>query len=437
MKGFSPGNSANEKATLSPEEADELFDTVYAADKSQLEETLQFIQSCDTQISTINNILAARVADPAKEPCFLDSAELDPFLSSTNFKRCPAIDPAYEQEDIFRLTYGPPLTSDGQYVLTSDGLYYDSQKGGLDPIYLAISGVIPPGEKWKYNFDPNLGGKGQAVSIKSLNKFTDNVFDAELVDDSLGMDHYYQEDHFLAMIMQQRDKQVYDLSSDLQNFITTYGEGTSIVNNQRQLIISEIANHNSRINRRKKQIEVAVKVPQIYGDASGPIFAAGDIPINNFSFLEEYNLEVDLEKQKALVFSEGEVDGMVLPIKPLFVRSSAKPPSIGFTHLNVPTIGKGRIIYTPSGSGTAASGTVLSLTDQIVTQDLFAIYNFLDTKTVAPSSTNYFTTNCATHDKYNNAQLVAAGNRGVFVSGLGIPRLDGIVKNKSSDPKYY
>jgi len=435
LKGFAPGSSASQKATLPPEEADELFDTVYAADKSQLEETLLFIQSCDTQITSINNILAARVADPGKEPCFLDSAELDPFLSSTNFTRCPAIDPAYDAgEDIFRLTYGPPLSTDGQYVLTSDGLYYDSQKGGLDPIFLAISGVIPPGERWKYDFDPNLGGKGTAISIKSLNKFTDNIFDPERVDDSLGMEHYYGEDHFLAMIMQQRDKQVYDLSSDLQNFITTYGESTSIVNNQRQLIISEIANHNSKINRRKKQIEVAVKAPQIYGDTSGPIFLAGHIPINDFSFLEEYNLEVDLEKQKALIFSEGEVDGMVLPIKPLFVRSSAKPPSIGFNHLNVPTIGKGSIIYTPSGDASGASGTILSLTDQIVSEDLFAIYNFLDTKNVAPSSINYFTTNCATTDKYNNAQLAAAGNRAVFVSGLGIPYLEGIVKNKESDP---
>ena len=35
---------------------------------------------------------------------------------------------------------------------------------------------------------------------------------------------------------------------------------------------------------------------------------------------------------------------------------------------------------------------------------------------------------------YNNAQLVAASNRNVFVSGLAIPYFEGIVKNKSTDP---
>jgi hypothetical protein len=433
MQSFQSGNSADQKAALPPAEAEELFNTVYGADKTKLEETGAFIARCDNQIRSINTILAARVANPSLEPCFLDTSELNPFLENTTFIRCPIIDPgldAGDVEDVFRLTYGPPLTVGGQYVLTSDGLYYDSQAGGLDPIFLAISGIIPPGDKWTYDYDPNLGGKGDSISIKSLNKFTENIFDPALVDDSLGMQFYYDADHFLSVIKQQRDKHVYDLSSDLQSYLGTYGEDSSIVNNQRQLIISEIANHNSKLNRRKKQIEVALKAPQIYGDASGPLFPPGEVPINDFSFLEEYNLEVDLEKQKALIFAEGEVDGMVLPIKPTFVKSPPKPPSLNYYHLNVPTIGKGSIIYTPSGT---ASGTVLSLTDQIVNEDLFAIYNFLDTDVLLPSSTEYQTTNCATEDMYNNAQLVSTSPQNVFFSGLAIPYFEGIVKNKSSD----
>jgi len=435
MKSFQGGNSANQKATLTPEQADELFNTVYSADKTKLEETGNFIVKCNEQLDKINTILAARVADPSLEPCLLNTSEFDPFLDGTTFTRCSPIDPGLEGvedlgDDIFRLTYGPPLTVGGQYVLTSDGLYYDSQTGGLDPIFLAISGIIPPGNKWTYDYDPNLGGKGDSISIQSLNKFTENIFDPELIDDSLGLQLYYDADHFLSVIKQQRDKHIYDLSADLQSYLGTYGEDSSVVNNQRQLIISEIANHNSKLNRRKKQIEVALKAPQIYGDASGPLFPPGEIPINDFSFLEEYNLEVDLEKQKALIFAEGEVTGMVLPIKPMFVKSPPRPPSLNYYHLNVPTIGKGSIIYTPSGT---ASGTVLSLTDQIVNEDLFAIYNFLDTNVLLPSSTEYQTTNCATEDMYNNAQLVSTSPQNVFFSGLAIPYFEGIVKNKPTD----
>jgi|15BtaG_2_1085339.scaffolds.fasta_scaffold05839_2 hypothetical protein len=436
LQSFQSGNSADEKATLSPQEADELFNTVYAGDKAQLESASNFIKKCDIKISEINTILEERSNDPSLEPCLLNSSELDPYLSNTNFTRCSPLDPAMADdamgvgEEVFRLTYGPPISVAGQYVLTSDGLYYDSQSGGLDPIYLAISGIIPVGDKWKYDFDPNLGGKGQAISIKSLSKFTDNIFDPERIDDSKGLQLYYDEDHFLSVLQQQRNKLVYDLSSDLQAYIDEFSEDSSIVTNQRNLIISEIANHNNKINRRKKQIEVAVKAPQIYGDSVGPKFPPGKIPINDFSYLADYNLDVDLEKQNALIFNQADVVGIVLPINAKFAKTSAKPTSLSFEHLSIPTVGKGSILYSPSST---QAGTVLSLNDQITSDSLFAIYNFLETDLELPSSTNFQVTNCATEDMYNNAQLVATSKRSVFVSGLGIPYFEGIVKNKYPD----
>jgi len=433
LQSFQSGTSADEKATLSPEQADELFDTVYAGDKSKLESASQFISKCNDKISEINNILKARAGDPSLEPKLLNSRELDPFLDKTNFVRVSMQDPEVgrEQEEVFRLTYGPPISTAGQYVLTSDGLYYDSQTGGLDPVFLAISGIVPVGDKWTYDYDPNLGGKGQAVSIKSLNQFTDNMFDPNRIDDSRGLQVYYDEDHFLAVLKQQRDKHVYDLSGDLASFIDEFGEGSSIVKNQRNLIISDIANHNSKISRRKKQIEVAVKVPQVYGEEGQPRFAPGKIPINDFSYLSDYNLEVDFEKQHSLIFNQADVDGIVLPINAKFARVSSKPPSLTFDQLRVPTVGKGSILYSPSSTN---AGTVLSLNDQIVYKDLISIYNFLETKIELPSSLSFNLTNCATEDMYNNAQLVGASKRSVFVSGLGIPYLEGIVQNKSTDP---
>ena len=433
LQSYQSGNSSTQRASLSQQEIDEAFETMYAGDKARLEKAGSFIKQADQKIKDIDTILLARAKDPSLEPKFLDSGELDPFLSATNFDRVAQDDPGLEEDDpVFRLTYGPPITTEGSYVLTNDGLYYDSYEGGLDPVYLAISGMVPVGDAWKYDYDPNLGGKGQAISIDSLNKFTDNIFDPNRIDDSAGLQHYYNQDHFLAVIKQQRDKHVYDLSSDLRGFIDEYGEGTAIVTNQRNLIMSEIANHNSKINRRKKQIEVAVKAGQVYGDLNGPEFGPGEIPINDFSFLEKYNLSVDLEKQKALVFKQADVDGIVLPLDTKFVRPARpKAASISFDQLAIPTVGKGSILYSPSGS---TSGTVLSLTDQIVYDDLFAIYNFLDTGLELPSSTNFNVTNCATDNMYNNAQLLGTNRQSVFFSGIAIPYLEGITKNKSTDP---
>jgi len=432
LQSFQSGNSADQKATLPTAEADALFDSMYAGDKARLETAGDFMSKCDDKIKEINDLLKARAADPSLEPKLLDSRELDPFLDKTTFSRSPLADPEVGQEDqeIFRLTYGPPKSSDGQYVLTSDGLYYDSQSGGLNPVFLAISGIVPIGDQWKYDYDPNLGGKGQAVSIKSLNKFTDNIFDPNIIDDSRGLQAYYDEDHFLSVLKQQRNKLTYDLSADLQVFIDG-GEAISVIQNQRQLIITEIANHNNKINRRKKQIEVAVKAPQIYGDLEGPMFAPGEVPINDFSYLADFNLSVDFEKQNSLIFKQADVVGIVLPIEAKFSRINASPPSISIDHLNIPTVGKGSIIYSPSSTN---SGTVLSLTDQIVSKDLFAIYNFLETTLELPSSIDFPVTNCATDNMYNNAQLVGASKRTLFLSGLSIPYFEGIVKNKSSDP---
>ena len=405
-------------------------EAAYAPLRIEMNTLVDFIEKCDKQIKVIDQILLDRENDPSLEPCFPAGAEFDPFFSGTLFKRCTPEDPGLT-EDVFRLTYGPPVTSKGQYILTSDGLYYDSQSGGLDPIYLAISGIIPPGEAWKYNFDPNLGGKGDAVSIQSLNKFTDNIFDPTLIDDSKSLQEHYNEDHFLAVLNQQRDKHIFDLSSNLDELIDVYTEDSSIVKNQRQLIISEIANHNSKINKRKKQIEIAIKIPKIYGNVDTPLFGLGQIPINDFSYLEEYNLIVDLEKQKALVFAQSEVTGIVLPLNPKYVTSSQKPDSLEYTHLYVPNIGKGSILYTPSSLN---AGAVLSLNDQIHTDNLFAIYNFLDSNIALPSSTSYITANCATHNRYNDGQLVAPNKNDIFPSGLAIPYFEGIVKNKEHFP---
>lgn len=424
MSAKDPGYAAR---TVSPEERRAAVENKYAAGIAAANTAKDFVNRVDAFEARINSIIKARRDDPSLEPVFKDDSEFG--LSGLNTSA--SIDPGLSEEDTFRLTFGPPQTVTGQYILTKDGLYYDSQTGGLDPIITSISGIVPVGERWKYNYDPNLGGKGDKIDIDSLNKFADNIFDPKIVDDSIGLTVYYDQDHFLQVIKQQRDKLVFDLSGDLQVFIEQHGEDSSIVLNQKQLIISEIANHNDKLNRRKKQIEVAVKAPQIYGGETQPIFPPGEVPINDFSFLADYNLQVDLEKQRALVFEQAEVNGIVLPLNPKFVRSTPKPRSLSYEHLNVPTIGRGSIIYSPSSTD-QTNATVLSLTDNIVTDKLFAIYNFLDTNLELPSSTNFTSTNCATDDNYNNAQLVGTSRQTIFASGLAIPYLGGITKNKGT-----
>lgn len=405
-------------------EAEELFQ----ASKAQLEEAQDFIEAADQVLAVVNSTLAERAADPSLEPIFSDSPEFDEFLDGTDFQRGATVDPGLYDDQTFRLTYGPPLSTKGQYILTSDGLYYDSQSGGLDPVNLAISGVVPAGDAWKYDYAPNLGGRGDSISLKEINKFTDNIFDPDLIDDSVGLQSYYDADSTLQMLIQQRDKKVYDMSGILADYQLSYGEESSITKNYRESIISTSIRMTDTVNKRKKQIEVAVKVPQIYGDGE-VVFGPGEIPVNNFSVLKEYNVSVDLEKQKKLAFSQADVGDIVLPLEAVYVKPSAQPDSISYTHLSVPKVGIDSIVYESD-----TSAPVLSLTDGVSTDGLVAIYNFLETKTVTPSSTEFFVTNSFGDNQYNNAQLNSTNASSVFPKGLGIPYLDGIVRNKEAVP---
>lgn len=429
MKKFEKGVSS---AYVSPNRRNPNPEAQYAGQIAQLDYATRFIQQCDTLIDTINNIILERQQNPELEPQISDCREFDQYLSGTTFCRVTPQDPGLveEADPIFRLTYGPPVSIKGQYILTVDGLYYDSREGGIDAAIASISGVVPVGDLWKYEYDPNLGGKGQSISLKNLNSYTDNIFDINLIDDSRGLQEYYNKDGFLTTLKQNRDKQIFDLSSNLQTFIDN-NEGTSVIQNQRNLMISEIENHNLKINRRKKQIEAAVKIPQIYGGKTFPIFKPGEVPINDFSYLADYNLFVDIEKQKALTFKQGDVIGIILPINPKYAKPSFKNESLSYEHLRIPNVGVGSIIYQ---SQAASGGTVLSLTDEIVTDGLFAIYNFLQTTTELPSSFNFNLNNGVSINLENNAQLVAPSRKSVFFSGIAIPYLEGIVKNKSSDP---
>ncbi len=436
IKDFEGGNSAFQKnnSGLTPEQ-------LYAGAKSSVASNLNFLNKANSLINRINKALADRANDPSLEPKFADSKELDALLAGTSYPRFPQEDPTLNsgdlenQDGIFRLVYGPPISSKGKYLLTSDGLYYDSQKGGLDPIFLSVSGNVPVGDKWKFAYDPNLGGKGQIITSSKLNQYKDTLFDPDIIDDSAGLQEYYDKDHFLQTLMQQRDKHVYDLSANLNDLILdpAYGEGTSVVKNMRQQIISEIANHNSKIRRRKKQIEVLIKAPALYepvGKAPKP-FAPGNVPINDFTLLNSYNFYIELERQKKLILEQAEVEGIVLPVKAKYVTVPENMSKLSMDQLHVPPIGKGSILYTPSGAG---SGTMLSLTDGIETNGLFAIYNFLETSIDLPSATLYRTTNCAVSNNYNNAQMISPNVSSLFLSGLGVPYLRGIVNNSTDSP---
>ena len=364
-------------------------------------EATEFIQKC--------NELQARIATVLSDRQTLIQREAD------------------DEAPIFRLVYGPPVSKQGLFILSEDGLYYDSQDrmyNGKDLPDTSDIGVVIPSESWKMNYPANLGGKGTIVSLSDINQYVDTLFDINKIDESKELKEYYDNDHFLQVIEAQKQKQVLDTSAQITElYASGYSNDSALLVNYRQSLYGILGSYDDKLNKRKKQIEVAVKASTEFGVSSN--FAVGEIPINDFSYLSSVNLSVSLEQQQRLAFEAGDVEEVVLPIKPIFVRSFGSESNRFVLPFSVAEVGKGAIVTTGSVSSTTIP--TLSITDSIVTDKLFAAYNFLKAAGTPPDSEKFASLNCASLGISDNAQLIGR-NSTLFTSGLGIPFLAGMVK---------
>lgn len=430
MLKYSGGESVNQRASLQitdPSAAASHLDQRFRSERQAADSALVFMDDVSNTLKEINTIRQARTANPSLEPILLPEFS---DLSGLGFKVDIEGDEP-EPDEIFRLVFGPPRSITGQFLLSIDGLYFDSQTSGIKPALKSLqrsASSIEIEDYWKLEFDPNLGGRGIEINSDDLVNYIGTLFDPEIIDDSDQLRLYYDADRFLQALIGQKGKRIHDLSGHINQYEMS-GVSTAIVTNTRQTLISEGSLFDNKINRRKKQIEIAVKVPAIYG--SGPMFNLGEIPVNDFGYLKEINLGVALEKQRKLILDTDSVSGVVKPLPIKFVFAPRSNTDTTAQHLYVTMVGKGSIIY-DSKDPESVSGTTLAISDVVVLDRLLAMYNFLQTDVVGPKSTKFLTQNDAVDDNKNNAQLVANEASAVFASGVAVPILRGI-SNQSSN----
>lgn len=394
-----------------------------ASDMRALDEATTLLNSLLAFKESIDNELARRAADPSLEPQYSDEV-LDAFPNLARFV------PPGRRKELLRLSYGPPVSINGKFLLSVDGLYYDSQASGTFPVLYDIQQKINNIEKnqiWRLDQDPNLGGRGKDFTLDDAKYYIDSIFDDKIIDDSLMMRDFYEKDELLQSLIGQRNRRVFDVSGEIQLAIEQE-LGDAIVNNLQQVMLSESAHYLEKINKRKKQIELAVKVPISYG--KGALYRAGEIPINDFSYLQGINFRMDLEKQRRLVIDQDDVSGVILPIEITFVEQVKQEEDISLDHLLLNDIGLGSIVSNPSGT----RNSKLSINTSVETDGLIALYNLLSFEIVPPSSTTFKLKNSSFLGADLNAQIVAPTTNRVFNKGVGIAYLEGITKHYSVTP---
>ena len=429
---FEGGMAASKRDSIarnSPREAAEIFSSTYKSLKQTADNAKAFMAKSDSLDGMITDELILRQEDPDREGKFDLDFEAD--LSGFGFEFSLDGDDDSLEEEVFRLVFGPPKSMEGKFLLSSDGLYFDSQTSGIQPALLSLQNKekeLASENKWKFNYDANIGGRGTSVSQDKINSYVDTLFDPDIVDESKELQEYYKNDKLLDNIIGQKDKRILDLSAHISAYEGS-GSSTAIITNTRQQVISEGAIFTDKINKRKKQIELAVKLPSIYG--SGAVFSPGTIPVNDFSYMKDINVSVDIPSQKKLVLDQADVSSVVRPLPAQFVYSPTVTKGTNVDHLLIPDIGTGSIIYDDRDPA-EVSGTTLSLTDVVVTDGLVAMYNFLKTSVVNPSSTEFLIPDDSSNNNTNNAQLVASDASSVFPKGLAIPLLKGITEHTPS-----
>ena len=385
-----------------------------ASFEREYEETTAAINNFTEKIQMIERELRLRREDPSREPII-------------NLSGPGEVEE--EADPIFRLTYGPPKSKTGQFLLSRDGIYYNSQTRdygeGEVPVVSDI-GMVPSPDRWKLNHPANLGGKGEGFSLAEIDRYVGTLFDVNKLDDSQSLHRFYDVDNMLNSLVGRKNSEVGKLNRQREAYIASgYDADSAVVSNIYNQIQSAVDEFDFKIAKRKKQIEVAVKAPDFFG-IDIP-FQPGHIPINDFTFLSSLNLPVELGKQRALTFDHGEVEDIVLPIVPKYVRAKDSEWRVSLQPLEVAEIGTGDHIKVFDVS--TISAPILRVTDGIVTDHLEASYSFLiPSVETTGRSTKFNLLNDHADGGYHDAQLIGNDVSSVFEKGVSIPKLDGIVR---------
>ena len=157
------------------------------------------------------------------------------------------------EKPIFDLTYGPPKSTKGSFILSNDGLYYDSVNGGIPE----VSGFAAASSTWNLSQAPNLGGKGMLYDKNTFDDFEGTVLDYDYTSNDPLVTKFYDTDDILETFEKNKVHHttiVYDQIA----LLTASGFNTSsaIVVNHYSNIAALATNYDNKIKKRKKQLQL-------------------------------------------------------------------------------------------------------------------------------------------------------------------------------------
>lgn len=390
-----------------------------------------------------------------------------------------------EVTPIFDTVFGPPVSTSGKFILSEDGIYYDSRNGTIP--YITAEKI--DSRSWELRYASNRGGKGELYGDEQNARFADTIMSYEYKNESGSVKDFYKYDDILQNLKNDRNLQIQDVSGKISDLVNLHGYASDdavIVNYEDSYAAIGFA-YESKIKKRKKQLQIAALFGP-YGvtletnaQGEGLFYTAIDkqnasvepgdgcgsdtkvqrlkykpnddwfeveagtpipeserqyiprIPINDFTYLKEIGLVPELDSQASQMLHSSDLDDTTAPIPPIFLTQGAGQGIQAIPERAIAPEGLTDWINTSGdtsySSYSSLSGTVpylRTLESDITTDNLVVCYNFLEPDATVPPSSTVFGVRNYTDDGYPlNAKLVAKSASSVFVSGVSIPYLKG------------
>jgi len=429
------------------------------------------IETLRTNIATINEVLDERAKGTVEEPCInsdiLGNFPLSQVLSDTikqyeGFVENAIVVPYNENQRIiqallsqvvtkgedapkFDLVYGPPVSTKGQFVLSEDGLYYDSRSGGLPP---DIVQECCNSNLWNLAYAANKGGRGVDFSKIDLDKIKDTAFDIDIDIENAVVKAFYEVDPLLSSYESDKNVHINKVSDQINELLaySEYDASSAIVINYKESLRAVSQTYDSKINKRKKQVQLAAlfgpfsltdydnalgagHVVETTYDISGNVESTKiipHVPVNDFTYLRGV-LNPTLDQQKKLTLFSEDLDDIIKPVQPVYLV--LPEPSFTFIKqfsVDRLSVGDWTKIEGASGSASGSSPYVKSLTDDIITDNLLICYNFTNSKVDHVSGNSFNISNAAEGSNALNGRLVGETMADTFPKGLSIPYLTGV-----------
>lgn len=443
-------------------------------EKQQLSESMQ--QALSTDAENYEKFVQENLVKP-----FTENKAAVAAVRAQLFKQESVV----PDEPIFDLVYGPPIATTNRFVLSEDGIYYDSRSGGIPAIFTkAITSKY-----WKLQFGANKGGRGIEYSDEQYDKFSETIFSDSFTDTNDRVKSFLLYDDILNSYEQDRKLQLQDVSGTIVDLLASgYSPSSAMVKNYQEAIGSVSYAYDEKIKVRKKQLQLAalfgpydvtdkthslgpghftesVIVPIVQfspicgsdtvgehkyespnddtrrvgstGTYSGVLEVSSNtkvkfidrIPVNDFSYLKLSALIPSIDVQERFTLMSSDLDDVINPYPPTYLSEPEKGISI-IPEFAINSLGENKWVDA-SGDNFLSSTTpaLRNLDDEVVTSNLLCSYNFLDPLAVVTASESKFLVkNHAQTSTALNAKLVGTTSS-IFVSGLSIPYLNGTLVN--------